>query len=159
MATMKWTGLDEYIAKLERIHEPREFIGETVYVGAAVVADAVKAQINGLPVGNQFAKSGERINTITSVQKKGLQDGFGIARMKKDGDFYNVKLGFNGYNGQKTKKYPSGQPNSVIARSLCSGTSFRQKNDFVGRAVRATRAQAEQAMEKKLDEILEKRMN
>ena len=134
MATMKWTGLDEYIAKLERIHEPREFIGETVYVGAAVVADAVKAQINGLPVGNQFAKSGERINTITSVQKKGLQDGFGIARMKKDGDFYNVKLGFNGYNGQKTKKYPSGQPNSVIARSLCSGTSFRQKNDFVGRA-------------------------
>lgn len=159
MATMKWKGLDEYVAKLEKIHEPREFIGEAVYVGAAVVADAVKAQINGLPVANQFAKSGERINTITSTQKKGLQDGFGIARMKKDGDFYNVKLGFNGYNGQKTKKYPNGQPNSVIARSLCSGTSFRQKNDFVGRAIRATRAQAEQAMEKKLDEILEKRMN
>ena len=28
---------------------------------------------------------------------------------------WNIKIGFNGYNSQRTAKYPSGQPNSVIA--------------------------------------------
>ena len=157
----KWKNspnMDKYISKLEKLTNTREYIGEAVYDGAAVVADAMKAQIASLPVAQKFAKDGGKIGTITSVQKAGLVEGFGISKMRKDGDYYNVKLGFDGYNGQNTHKYPHGVPNSIIARSLVSGTSFRQKNDFVGRATRGSKQKAEQAMEKKLDEALRKIM-
>lgn len=150
--------LDRYLAQLERLTDTREYIGEAIFEGANIVADAVHAEIQSLPVGARYAKEGEQISTITSTQKAGLLSGFGIAPMKKDGDFYNVKLGFDGYNGQKTKNYPSGQPNSMIARSVCSGTSFRKKNDFVGRAVRSTKSAAERKMEKTLDDALQKIM-
>lgn len=152
--------LDEYLAKLERLDmDHREVIGKAIYVAADVVADAVKSQIAGLPVAQKFAGEGEKLRTITSVQKQGLTKGFGIARMRKDGDYYNVKLGFQGYNGQKSHKYRNGQPNSVIARSICSGTSFRVKNDFIGRAVNSTKAQAERKMEEKLDETIKQIMS
>lgn len=157
----KWKNspdLDRYLAMLERLTDAREYIGKAIYVGADTVADEVKKQIQALPVAQKYAKEGEKLNTITSVQKRGLIDGFGIARMRKDGDYYNVKLGFAGYNGQKSHKYKNGQPNSVVARSVCSGTSFRQKNDFVGRAVRGTKASAERKMEEKLDEEIRKIM-
>lgn len=157
----KWKNspdLDRYLASLERLTDAEEYIGEAIHAGAGVVADAVRSQIQALPVAQKFAKEGEKLNAITSVQKQGLlaPGGFGISHMRKDGDFYNVKLGFAGYNKQKTKKYPGGQPNSVIARSICSGTSFRQKNDFVGRAVRGTKSSAERKMETKLDEAIKK---
>lgn len=155
----KWKNspnMDKYISKLEKLTNTREYIGEAVYDGAAVVADAMKAQIASLPVAQTFAKDGGKIGTITSVQKAGLVEGFGISKMRKDGDYYNVKLGFDGYNGQKTHKYPHGVPNSIIARSLVSGTSFRQKNDFVGRATRGAKQKAEKAMEKSLEKAFER---
>lgn len=161
MATIKATGMDELVAKLERLtslSNSREFIGKAIYDGAAVVKTALLMQTNALPVAQKYAKPGEKINTITSVQKAGLISGFGIARMRKDGGAYNVKIGFDGYNGQKTKKWPNGQPNAMIARSVVSGTSFRAKNDFIGRAARSSRAAAEKAMEAKIREQIDKIM-
>ena len=159
----KWKNspeLDRYLEKLERLAiDPREYIGEAIYAGADIVADAMRSQIQSLPVAQVYAKDGAKISTITSVQKKGLLEGFGIAKMRKDGDYYNVKLGFNGYNGQKTKAHPGGVPNSLIARSIVSGTSFRQKNDFAGKAVRSTKAAAERKMEEKLDEKIKEIMS
>lgn len=157
----KWKNspeMGEYLRKLQKLSDTREYIGEAVYEGAGIVADNMKAQIQALPVAQKYARNGETISTITSVQKKGLVDGFGISHMRDDSGFYNVKLGFSGYNKQKTTKYPQGVPNSVIARSVTSGTSFRRKNDFVGRAVRSTKAKAERAIEKKLDEAIRKIM-
>lgn len=156
----KWTAskkFDAYVAKLETLRdEGREMIGEAIHDGAGVVADAVRSQINALPVAQVYAKDGERISTITSVQKKGLQEGFGISPLKQDGSFLNVKLGFAGYNGQKTHAHPNGVPNSVIARSLVAGTSFRAKNDFVGRGVNSSKNKAEKTMEQKFDEAVRK---
>ena len=158
----KWKNspnLDRYLERLEHLAaDPKEYIGEAIYDGADIVADAMRSQIASLPVAQTYAPEGTTLSTITSVQKAGLLNGFGIASMRKDGDYYNVKLGFDGYNGQKTKAHPHGVPNSLIARSVCSGTSFRQKNDFVGRAVRATKAQAERKMELKLEESIRKIM-
>ena len=97
----KWKNspnMDKYLSKLEKLTNTRGYIGEAVYDGAAVVADAMKAQIASLPVAQKFAKDGGKIGTITSVQKAGLVEGFGISKMRKDGDFYNVKLGFDGYD-------------------------------------------------------------
>lgn len=155
----KWTNgkLDAYVAQLEKIRdEGREYIGKAIHSGASVVADEMRREIQGLPVAQKYAKIGEKIDTITSVQKKGLLDGFGIAKMQQTGTYYNVKLGFTGYNGQKTDQYPNGVPNSIIARSIVSGTSFRQKNDFVGRAIAKSKDKCISRMEREIEDAVKK---
>ena len=160
MAKFQFKGVDEYVAKLKKLTgDPRETIGVAIYAGADIVADRVRAEISGLPVGNEYARNGQKISTITAAQKAGLLAGFGIARMRQDGTAYNVKLGFEGYNSQKTKNFPSGQPNAMIARSIVAGTSFRNRNDFVRRAANSVRGAAEKAMEAKLDEAINRIMN
>lgn len=162
MATIQTKGLDEYIAKLEKLttlSDSREFVGRAIFEGAAVAKTGMLSELGSLRVSQQYAKDGEKISTVTSVQKAGLLSGFGIAKMRKDGGAYNVKLGFAGYNGQRTSKWPHGQPNAMIARSIVSGTSFRSKNDFVGRAARKTRVQAVEAMQQEIEKQIEKIMN
>lgn len=152
MATFQFEGVDNLIAQYQTLlGMTDEVIGKAVGAGAGVVADAVKAEIRALPVSNQY-NSG----VVNSTQKKGLIDGFGIAGMRNDNGFLNVKLGFDGYNNHKTKKYPNGQPNSLIARSINSGSSYRKKNPFVDRATRATKSKCESTMENKLNSEIQK---
>ena len=89
---------------------------------------------------------------LTETAKKGLQDGFGISPMGSEDGMLNVKLGFDGYNGMKTKKYPKGQPNVLLARSIESGSSIAKKRPFVAPAVRKTKKAAEETMAKIIDE-------
>ena len=142
MASWKFEGLDEYLRQLEKLNQNAdETIGKAIYEGAGLVARACASAIDALPVSNQYNSGG-----ITSVQKAGLKEGFGISHAQTDGDYRHVKLGFDGYNGQKTKKYPNGQPKSLIARSINSGTSWRKKNPFIDRATRASKASCEDIM-------------
>lgn len=137
-------GLKEYTKHLTELYDvSREAIGEAVFQGAKIMADSMTAEIRSLPEAS-----------CSRIEKAGLIDGFGIARMQYRNGFNNVKLGFNGYNRVKTKKFPSGQPNAMIARSIVSGTTFRAKNDFVGRATRKSSDAAEAAMKEKFDEKL-----
>lgn len=161
MARFKFNGLEKYEQRLAQMISGatvKNICGQAVYVGAKVVADAVKAEVEALPVVDHRARGSEDnpLNGITSVQKQGLIDGFGVSKMACENGYYNVKLGFDGYNDVKTKKYPSGQPNVLIARSVNSGTSFRAKNQFIARALRKSKSQAEKAMAEKLEEQLEK---
>lgn len=160
MAKCKCIGLEEYEGKLLQLKNlTTEMIGRAVFDGAAVVADRVKANIGSIPIDNRFVRGDETLNGISELQKQGLEQGFGIAPMRDEGGYMHVKLGFNGYNAVRSKKYPAGQPNSVIARSVNSGTSFRQRIPFVDDAVNASKAQAEEAMKKTFDEELGKVMN
>ena len=155
MASWKFEGLDEYLRQLERLSgSSHEAIGKAIYEGAAIVATSCKAAIEALPVNNQYKNDG-----ITSVQKRGLIDGFGISHEQEDNFYRNVKLGFDGYNGQKTKKYPQGQPNSMIARSVNSGTSWRKKNPFMDRATRASKSACEEKMKQVIEDEIKKVMN
>lgn len=157
MAAFTFKGLEEYelkLAKLERSTE--KIIGKAVYAGAGIVADAVRKNIGSLPIvspKNSFGTATTPISGVTAAQKAGLLDGgFGVSRMQLDNGYYHVKLGFDGYNRTRTKKYPSGQPNILIARSVENGTSFRTKHPFVSPAVRGSRKAAEQKMKEVLDE-------
>lgn len=155
MAKLKFEGLEEYerqLLKLPGITD--KVIGKSVYEGAKIVADAVKASIADIPVDNRRVKDGEMLHGISQAQKNGLEAGFGVSRMRDENGYFNVKLGFDGYNDVKTKTFPNGQPNGMIARSINSGTSFRQKYPFVDNAVRNTKDAAEQAMIKTFDEAL-----
>lgn len=158
LAKLKFKGLEEYEGKLLKLESiSKECIGRAIYEGAGEIANAVKANIEALPIDTRHVRNGELLNGITETQKQGLRDGFGIAPMQNDNGYMHVKLGFDGYNGQKTRKYPNGQPNAVIARSVNSGSSFRQRIPFVDNAVNAHKAAAEQKMKDEFDKALKER--
>lgn len=153
-------GIEKYIQSLETISNASdEMIGKAIYEGAKVVTDEIRAGLEGVPVDNRFAKPGELITGLNQAQKNGLLDSLGITSMRREGGVYDVKVGFDGYNSIKTKTWPQGQPNTMIARSLESGTSFRAKNPVISKATRAAKDKAEEAMAKTFDDELEQRIN
>lgn len=160
MARFEFSGIDNYIKRMNKLQQSTKdgVVGKTVYAGAAVVADSVRRAIQALPVGDGRAQGGGLVDTVTLPQKAGLLDGFGISRMKDDDGFVNVKLGFDGYNSTRTEKYPRGQPNALIARSVNSGTTFRKKTKFVDKAVNSSKKAAEAAMDAACSREIEKIM-
>lgn len=160
MARFEFSGIDNYISQLNKLQQSTKdgVVGKTVYAGAEVVADSVRRAIQALPVGDGRARGGGLVDTVTLPQKVGLLDGFGISQMKDDDGFVNVKLGFDGYNSTRTEKYPRGQPNALIARSVNSGTTFRKKTKFVDKAVNSARKSAEAAMDAACSREIEKIM-
>ena len=163
MARIKFQGLEEYEKLLSKISSPtatREVAGAAIYAGADVVANAIRESIQQLPEVDHRKRgsSQDKLQGITSAQKKGLLEGFGITPMGEENGYYNVKLGFDGYNDVKTKQYPGGQPNAMIARSINSGTSFRAKTQFVDKATKKAKPQADKAMAEAFDKKLEEQM-
>lgn len=155
----KWivgNGLNSYIEYLQKINAVTdEVIGEAVYEMAKVVADKVRDNIQALPtVSNEanIATYKKGYSRLSDKEKQGLLDGFGISPLQEDFGFVNVKLGFDGYNSVKTKKYPQGQPNALIARVTESGSSYREKTPFMRPAVNASKKPAEAAGRAKFDE-------
>lgn len=158
MAKITFTGGEEFGAKLEQLShaDARGMIRRAVKRGAAPVADAIKEAIRALTVTAEgYERHGSQrhiLSSITKLQKEGLLESMGIAAIQEDKNgFINVKVGFDGYNKVKTKKFPNGQPNALIARAINSGTSFRKKTRFVDKAVKKTEVAAVRAMEDSID--------
>ena len=86
-------------------------------------------------------------------------EGLGVARMKDDGGVISTRVDFDGYNRMKSKKYPNGHPNSMIARAINSGTSKRPKNPFMKRAASKAKAKANAAMGARLDADIDEIMS
>lgn len=128
-------------------------IGQAVYKGAGIVADAVRENIEGLKESDS-----SRLG-VTQKQKQGLLRGLGISKMKVEEGYANVKIGFKGYNKHVSNTYPKGQPNAMIARSLEKGTSYAPGQPFVRPAVRRTKAAAENAMKDVIESGIEKIMS
>ena len=141
-------GMDKYLSQLQNLEfQTDEMIGNAIYKGADIVADAIKANIQNLPS-----------SACTETEKAGLLSGFGIAKMQDENGYLNVKAGFDGYNEDVTKRYPRGKPNSMIARSIEGGTSWKPKHPFIGPAVRATKDQAEQVMAEEIEKQIKSTM-
>lgn len=161
MATFKTQGLDKYVAQLERLGKKTDtVISEAVYEMAKVVADEVKANLIALPSVpdteglKAFASEPQQKIPITKAQKWGLVHSFGIAPLRNEGGFIHVKIGFDGYNEVKTKTFPNGQPNALIARSIESGSSMREKTPFLRLALAASRKKGIEAARVKFDEAI-----
>ena len=151
MATLRMQGLKEYeemLSKLDKDTVP--MIGRALYEGGKVVADEFRREVEALPVvaPNVRGTSERKLAGITSEQKRGLLQGLGIAKMRSRDGVHDIKIGFDGYNSVHTKKYPGGQPNAMIARSVNTGSSFR--------AARNSKARAEKAMQQQFDKDLKK---
>ena len=139
--------------------EATEYIENAVKKGANPVADAVRASLNSIPTDDRYIKPGELRNGLRSIQKAGLQAGLGIAPVRNDRGFINVKIGFAGYNAMHTSKHPGGQPNAMIARSIEKGTSYMAAYPFVDPAARKTQKEAENIMKQEIENSINKIMN
>ncbi len=154
-AKLSIKGSAEYALKLSKLAGKSKPIAQkAIYKAAGIVADAIRKNIKSLPVRKE-KEYGTRTNPVTGVTKKeksGLLDGLGITKFGEDGGFYNVKVGFDGYNEDKTSKYPKGKANQMIARSVESGTTWLQKSPFVEPAVKKTKKKAIEIMQQTIDE-------
>ncbi len=158
MARITFEGLEGYMESLQRIEADSQAITErAVYEGAAVVADAVKEAIRTLPTDQGWGTRANPLQGISPTQKEGLIDSFGVAPMQDDQGFLHVKIGFDGYNRVKSRKYPKGQPNAMIARAAESGTSFLKKTPFMAPAIRQAKPEAKKRMQRVFEEALNER--
>lgn len=159
MATLKFKGIDEYVDKLDQAQEQANgILKRALYDGAGVLADEVRKEIQVLPVQRTNPAPGEHLNGVFSYEKDGLLNSMGVAKMRNDGGHIGTRIFFDGYNRMRSKKYPNGHPNALIARSINAGTSVRTKIPFLNRAASKAKAKVEAAMQARLDSDLNKIM-
>ena len=160
MATVTFKKGDEYIAKIAKIERNvrKEVLGPAIYEGANIVANEIKSNLDAIPTDEKWAPRGFVKIGPRKAELQGLHESFGIAKLQNNDGFINVKLGFDGYNKLKSNRWPNGQPNQIIARSIERGTSFMQAHPFVKPAVAATKQQVLNVMRKAADEYFEKQM-
>lgn len=149
MPSIKLEGLDDLYAKLKTLGDGsaiEKAQKHAVYEGMNVIKQEVEAQIRALPVQEGFVESDKLPrNVITKAEKRELIKHLGISNMETKDGTVNNSVSFNGYTSIKTEKYPNGLPAVLIARSINSGSSVRQKHPFMRQARAAAKSKAIQA--------------
>lgn len=160
MAKIEMKGLEAYLQKLDRLDRRvrDELFGAAIYQGAAAVMDAVKEEIRNIPEDDGFGTPAHPVRGIPKRALDGLLSSAGISKMRSNEGFLNVKIGFSGYNSITTKRWPNGQPNAMIARSVERGTSFMTPVRFMTKAVRASKKKAIAVMQETVDAQIQKIM-
>lgn len=152
-------NLDKLVSQLQELsNKSEDMCKRAIYDGGGVVGNEMKKQIKGIPVVSDHDHGDAVITGGTRAQIEGLIESMGLAPIQHYGRGLNTKIGFDGYNKVVTKKYPKGQPNMMIARSINAGTSFRNKYPFVERSAKMSKAEAEAVMaaslQKSIDDIV-----
>ena len=125
------------------------------------MADAIKQKIERLDrVSDDEALAAyqeQRPVKISVSQKIGLKESFGVTPISNKYGVYSAKVGFDGYNDVKTKRWPNGQPNALIARACESGSTAMLKQPFIRPTEKRLKSAVYDAMDaaanKKLNEI------
>lgn len=142
MATISFPGLEAYMKGLKKLYsEVPRIENQSLYDGAGVLADAVAEEIGGL-------------TELNAIQRRDLRRGMGIAGFWSEKGSTVTKIGFEGYNSIRTRRWPNGQPNAMIARSLIRGTSWMRANRFTARAAKKAREACIRAMQERMDKEL-----
>ena len=132
MATIKFDGLDEYMAKLRDLGVNIEgTIKAAVYPAAGMVIEAIK---ENCPV-----DSGD------------LRESMALVKYQNENGFVFTKVVFDGYDSK-------GVPNALKANVLESGSSTRQKHPFIRPAVNRIKAAATIEIERQLNDIITRKM-
>lgn len=156
MARMTIKGLDDWSTRLQNMAgRGEEIMKAAVYAGAGVLAEAVVAEINTLPEQQGYMPKGELRNVVTRDEKAALLSHIGIAKMDSTGGAVTTAIGFNGYSDHATKKYPSGVPVPLIARSIESGSSVRRKIPFLRNAANKSKGKVQNAMREAAEKAFE----
>ena len=157
MARMTVKGSEELYAMLESVqNHSQEIASRVVYEGAGVVVRAMAAAVAALPTDDSFGTADHPKSGPSSIQKAGLVNSLGVAPHKHGGGKTDTSIGFDGYNALRTKRWPSGQPNAMVARSVERGTSFMRPNPIIKRSVSASKGAAVAKMEQTAKEEIQK---
>lgn len=153
---VKTTGLNETVKELEKLLKNTDDIVEDVTrAGASVAADEMRTQIKLLRTDTGRQKEGTK-RYARKVDVEGLLESLGYAPVQFDGTVADSNIGFDGYNRDKSKKYPNGHPNRMIANAINKGTSFMNAQPFINRTKRKAEKKCNAEMQKKLDEEIKK---
>lgn len=145
MATIRFKGLDEYIRKLENVTNHTKGVTKmALWEGGKVVGDNVRSALNSIPVQDHYVPKDTMRTGLWQEQKDGIINGFGMAKMREEGDKISTKAGIHGST--------DGKSNAALMRSVESGTSYMRKHPVIRQAVNKSRGRAENAMAAKFDE-------
>lgn len=156
MPKLKTTGLNETLKMLESIEgNTDEILEDVLREGAMIATDEMREQISKLRTSDEYeGGDGKRFAKKSDV--KGLLDSLGFAPVRFKDTVVDSNVGFDGYNNDKTKKYPKGHANQMIANAINKGTSFMIAQPFINRTKKAAEAKVNEVMQKKLDEEIQK---
>ena len=158
-ATLK--GFDDALQQLENLSNNIDgVLKKGLYDGAGFMVEEVKKRLNSMPVVDDFEnvkafRSGKKYH-LSKTQRRCLVESVGIAPFDAVAATIDTHIGFNGYNDIKTKKYPNGQPNQLIARVVESGSSHMDKTPFIRQATNAGKKKAEQIMKETIENEIKK---
>lgn len=161
MATIQFKKGDAYLAKLSALERMtrKEVCGSAIYGAADIVTDEIRSALDKIPTDEGYGTQSEPTEGPKIGQVKALKATLGIASMQDDGTgFLNVKIGWDGYNHIKTKNWPGGEPNQMVARSIERGTSFMKANPFVKPTMAKVRKRAIAFMKEAADKAIEQQM-
>lgn len=161
MAKMTVKAGEEWALKLGKLGERSGAIAkQAIFPAADLVIERIKANLQALPEDEfRFLRGGDVFTGVPAELKSELYAAFGLTPMQKDRDgVWNTKVGVDGYSQQKTRKYKSGVPLPMLARSIERGTSVRKATPFVKPAVQKSKKEAIAKMQQVIDEETEKIM-
>ena len=108
MATISFKGGEEYILKLSRLEKEavEKVVGPAIHDGAKIVADAIRTELQAVPTDEGWGTQEQPVRGPKKTQKAALLGVLGITTMQKDSEgVYNVKIGFDGYNNIRSKRW------------------------------------------------------
>ena len=154
MAQMTFNGTEKFADKLLALgNKGKDIAKMALYDGAGVVADALRAGVNTIPI-----ETTRPFNGLTAGDREDLANGVGIAKFDSADDGVTTAVSFNGYARRTEKNFPNGVPLALLARSLESGSSLREKHPFVRLAIKGAKNAALSAMAERADEEIRKVM-
>lgn len=161
MAKITFTTGEEYSLKLSKLGDYSEnIVKRALKEGSKIAADEIRRRLTALGTEKfRYLRDGKKFKGPSKSQIKDLADSFGISpvKLRKDG-VWDVRIGFDGYGSFPTHQYPNGVPNILLARSIESGFSVRRKRPFIRPAMEAKETEIIAAMERVIDEEIEKIM-
>lgn len=156
MAKVKTTGLTELLSELERLNaNTDEILEDVVIAGASVTTDTMRAEIKKLKTTDEYGVK-KKMRYANPKDVKGLLDSLGYAPTQTRVSKINSNVGFDGYNSNKTKNYPNGHANRMIANAINKGTSFMHAQPFINRTRRKANDKCIDEMQKELDREIKK---
>lgn len=145
------SGINETLAMFEKIEKNTTgTMKQCVYKGAGVVADTMQARVKALKTQSDNKRTDVRYPY--DYEKEAILDNLGIAPIKAD-SIVNTKVGFDGYYYNKKGDR---RPVPLLVNSINAGTSFLKKQAFVNATKRAAEGKCVNAMQKQLNEAIEK---
>lgn len=157
MAKLKTSSINETIKMLEKVGaNTDEILTSAIEAGAEVVVKAMSSQISSLKTSSENDDSEKRYPTQKELNS--VKSGLGFAPVKDNGSKMDTNIGFAGYDGKLTKKYPRGHSNKMLAAKFDKGTSFIKAQPFFNKAKKQSEARAIEAMDKVLTKEINKIM-